>query len=157
VIWSLEFDPGFIKVENFLVGEGVNSRRVISQVSASISFSMTFQLGIQTLKSCFPVGMSLISKRPSLSHLAAWGEFRTKRWDRIQNCPDPVVRVTNPGFVNTLRTGLFLFESGMLKKASPLARIVKKKSCLFTKSTPSPSRIKPTGDETPPWLTCILK
>ena len=57
--------------ENFFVVGGANSKRVISQVSASISFSETCQFGTQTLKSCFPCGRFAISKAPSLSHRVA--------------------------------------------------------------------------------------
>lgn len=62
---------GKMEAENFLVMGGANSNRVISQVSASISFSETCQLGIQILKSCLPGGRFAISKDPSLSHRAA--------------------------------------------------------------------------------------
>jgi len=57
--------------ENFFVVGGANSKRVISQVSASISFSETCQFGIQTLKLCLPSGRFAISKAPSLSHRVA--------------------------------------------------------------------------------------
>jgi len=45
-----------MNAENFFVAGGANSNRVISQVSASISFSETCQFGIQTLNHAFPEG-----------------------------------------------------------------------------------------------------
>ena len=54
IFCSLGLESGMMNAENFFVAGGANSNRVISQVSASISFSETCQFGIQTLKSCFP-------------------------------------------------------------------------------------------------------